>query len=195
VYYVLECLSVSPNDHAVLSYSRDHPLRSWKSGARFSPDAGAPPFRRPPAEPIRVEVQKQAPGVMAELWDNPLPLMTRRLYDALRAAGVDNMDTYAAEIRDPTTGKTHTDHVAFNLIGTIAAADLSKTTTSPASTDRIVSMDINSLAVDEAAPRGALMFRLAESVNAILVHESVMERLKAAGFETLTFLRPEEWAG
>jgi hypothetical protein len=195
MYYVMACLSAPPNDHAMLTHKRDNPLRSWSSGARFRSDIDAPDEDRIPVEPIRAEVKKTAPGVMAEFWATPVPLMSLRLLAALREAGVDNLDTYRAEIFDPTTGKTHTDYVAFNLIGVVAAADLAKTVVSPHSTDRMISMDIDSLAVNEEAPRGALMFRLAESVNAILVHEKVKQHLEAAGFKTLTFLRPEEWAG
>jgi hypothetical protein len=59
----------------------------------------------------------------------------------------------------------------------------------------MISMDFNSLAIDEAAAGGALLFRLAESVNAIVVHERVRRHLEASGITTLTFIEPEDWAG
>jgi hypothetical protein len=39
------------------------------------------------------------------------------------------------------------------------------------------------------------MFRLAESVNGIVVHESVKKAIEAAEIDTLTFIPPEEWVG
>lgn len=57
-----------------------------------------------------------------------------------------------------------------------------------------MSADIDSLVVDPAKADGALMFRLAESVNTILLHESVCDAIEAAGIDTLTFYEPESWA-
>ena len=37
------------------------------------------------------------------------------------------------------------------------------------------------------------MFRLAESVMGIVVHESVKQAIEAAGIDTLTFVDPAEW--
>ena len=131
---------------------------------------------------------------MLELWDAPLPLMTRRLYEALRKAGVDNVDAYTAEIVNPKSGQTW-DYVAFNIVGKIPAADLEKSKIAPSSTERGISMDFDSLSIDERAARGALLFRLAESVNAIVVHECVKRHVEQIGIDTLTFVVPEHWAG
>ena len=40
-----------------------------------------------------------------------------------------------------------------------------------------------------------LLFRLKESTNAIVVHENVKMHLEAEGFDTLTFVEPDGWAG
>jgi len=40
-----------------------------------------------------------------------------------------------------------------------------------------------------------LMFRLAQNTSAVLVHKRVKEYVDAAGIDTLTWFRPEEWAG
>ncbi len=55
-------------------------------------------------------------------------------------------------------------------------------------------MDFDSVVLDEPAISDALIFRLAESVNAIIVHEKVKQHLEASGINTLTFLKPEECA-
>lgn len=59
----------------------------------------------------------------------------------------------------------------------------------------MVSVDFDSLAIDAARARGALMFRLAESVSGIVVHESVRKAVEAAGIDSLSFTVPADWAG
>lgn len=195
MYYVMKCLSPDDGELAMLTYKRDHPMRSWASGRRFVDDPTTFPALRRPPEPVVAEVAAGYSGIMAEMWQTPVPLMTKRLHQALLGAGVDNVDVYAAEIIDPATGKKYSDYVAFNIVGKIAAADLQRTQVAPNSPDRMISMDVDSLAVDEGATHGALMFRLAESVNAILVHERVRQQIEGAGINTLTFIEPEQWAG
>jgi hypothetical protein len=39
------------------------------------------------------------------------------------------------------------------------------------------------------------MFRLAENITAVLVHEHVKDQVERGGISTLTWLAPEEWAG
>src|SRR6266446_3060131 len=116
MYFVMTCLSPLERDHATVQHTRDHPFRSWHSGNPFG--AGAPqPYKRPPAEPVVATIQQGDEGTMAEFWDNPVPLMTKRLYETLLGAGVDNLDAYAAEIREAASQAVHTNYVAFNLIG------------------------------------------------------------------------------
>lgn len=186
MYYMMHCFSPKERDNAMLTYSPDDPLRSWAEGARFD---DAPP------EPVRAEVKKGYTGNMAEFWDDPVPLMTTRLHEALMAAGVSNLDTYKAVIYDPATKSIFDNYVAFNIIGTIAAADLSRSEFDPSEPERMIAMDFRSVVIDPKRTGGALLFRLAESVNAIVVHESVKRHLEAAGIDTLTFIAPEEWAG
>lgn len=59
----------------------------------------------------------------------------------------------------------------------------------------MIDADIERLVIDPTRVSGSLMFRLAESVSGIVVHESIRDGLLAAGFHTLSFLRPEEWVG
>jgi hypothetical protein len=178
VYFVLACFSPDDADHAILTGEDDDPRRMWQAGEKFDP---------PPREPVRAVVEEA--GVLPEFTDDGIPMMSRRLLESLRSAGVDNIDAYAAEILDPAAGKTYTSHVAFNVVGKIAAAD-------PGGSEFDPSIPwFDKLVLDPAAPHGALLFRLAESVNALLVHESVKAKLEADGIDTLTFLPPEEWAG
>lgn len=186
MYYMMHCFSPPDRDNAMLSYTPDDPLRSWAEGARFDD---------PPPEPVRAEVKRGYAGNMAEFWDDPVPLMTTRLLEALRGAGVGNLDTYKAVIADPAGKREYTNYVAFNIVGTVAAADLKKSKVDPGNAAKMIAVDFDSVTIDPKATRGALLFRLAESVNAIVVHEKVKRAVEASGITTLTFVEPEDWAG
>ena len=191
MYFVMTCLSPLQRDHAVLKHRKDHPLRSWHSGTPFRPEA-AQAHKQPPAEPILARILPGDEGEMAELWDNPVPLMTRRLYERLSASGVDNLDIYTAEIREEASGRVYDEYVAFNLIGKVAAADLNASTytdTHPPMIDG----GFTSLHIDAGKARNLLLFRLAEAVNAIVAHERIKSAVESAGIRTLTFIPPEHW--
>jgi hypothetical protein len=52
-----------------------------------------------------------------------------------------------------------------------------------------------SLVIDEAKAQGQLLFRLAESVSTILIHEKVVSRLRSTGDFGLTFLDLADFVG
>ena len=131
---------------------------------------------------------------MLEMHDVPVPLMTQNLYQILLNSGVSNIDVYSTYISDIDTHEVYEGYVAFNIIGVISAAELSKSVFE-APDGPLVSVDFMSLTIEQSKPRGALMFRLAESVNGIVVHESVKKAIEAASIDTLTFIPPEEWIG
>jgi hypothetical protein len=179
----------------MISYRPDERLRGWMRASRFTDDAAARPWDRTPALPVKAYIEPSNSGAMQDLIEAPLPLLSARLRDALRGAGVDNVDMYPAEITDQKSGNVFTDFVAFNIVGKIAAADLAKTVFAPGTDARMTDSDVDSLAVNEGAAGGALMFRLAESVNAIVVHERVQEYVEAAGIDGVAFVEPSQWAG
>jgi hypothetical protein len=185
MYFMLECLTAITGHRASIDYEPDIPLRDWGVGKRFA---------LPPPTPIIAETTDERKGQLAELIKAPLPLMSKDMAVVLEKAGVTNIDFYEVEIQDEEEGCVHHSHLAFNLIGTIAAADLTKSNYF-AEGEVIISADFDSLVIDENKTRGALMFRLAESVNGIVVHESVKNAIEAAGIDTLTFIPPEEWVG
>ncbi len=184
MFFMLECFSPDEADHAQFTLAEDDEL-SWMSGRRFT---------EPPQCPVRLTIELGEGGVLPEFTDVPLPLMTPKLAAAFERAGVSNIDYYPAEIHDIETGEVYRHLLAFNLIGAIAVADLAKSKYE-APDGTLISVDFDSLVIDEKKTRGALMFRLAESVNGIVVHESVKNAIEAAGIDTLTFIPPEEWVG
>jgi hypothetical protein len=184
-YFMLECFSPDEADHAQFSYEPDDDDRSWTTGRKFASD---PPL------PVPVSIEPGEGGVLPELTDVPLPLMSRRLADCLTAAGVANIDYYPVEVVDVESGRKITDLVSFNLIGLVAAADLAASG-AVAPDGPLISVDFDGVVLDPLKARGAQMFRLAEAVSAIVVHERIKQVIEAAGIDTLTFVPPEEWVG
>lgn len=189
MYFMLMCQTPHGFERALLTYHPDRmpdgDRRDWGAASRFAVA---------PTEPIQIEIEEEQSGLLLEYYDSSISVMTRRLAQALRSAGVDNIDFYETEIHDLKTGEVHKSHLAFNLIGAVAAADLSKSQYM-ALDGPVISVDFDSLAIDENKTRGTLMFRLAESLNGVAVHESVKKAIEAAGINTLRFFRPEDWVG
>lgn len=186
MYYILKCFDPADGFIARVEYRDDDPFRFWNGGERFDDE---------PETPLRATVLGDEQTVLAELWETPLPMMSLRLHQALCQLGVSNLDVYPVELTDARDGRIIEGYVAFNLIGAIAAADLQQTQFAPGSPDRMISADIDHLVIDPSRVAGAHMFRLGESVSAIVVDEQVKSGLEAAGFDTLTFLPPDQWVG
>jgi len=180
MYFMMTCLDPEDGYLAMLEYDSSDDedlLRDWMAGERFEI---APP------QPLRLTRAARSKSVLAEMWQVPIPLMTTRLHRALLQAGVANLEVFPAEILGPAPGEKNTDYVAFNVVGKIAALK------SPRNANEIL---VSGAELDETKARSALLFRLAESVNAIVVHESVRKAIERAGIDTLTFIEPRDWTG
>lgn len=187
-YYMLE-YSPEEDEAVVVGHpDADDPDIDWHCGQRFE---------KPPTAPIRLVIYDGdiGNGVLPELCDVPIPVMSRRLMKVLMNAGVSNIDFYDAVISDQGSGTDHVTHVAYNIVGVIAAADLEHTRFWKGNSSRLIDADIESAAIDSTKAGGALLFRLAESVNGIVVHASVRKRIEAAQLSTLVFEAPEDWIG
>jgi hypothetical protein len=182
-YYILDCEAHPYN--RVAGYPDVRPA-NWMGGRRFE---NAIP------EPLVFELDPDHPGVMRELYVSRIPLMRDDLVAALREAGVDNLDTYAALVRDPSTGEEHNNYKAVNIVGAIACLDRDRSAMIPGMESDMIDAGMESVVIDEAKAGDALFFRLAESVNAIVVHERVKNLLQARGFNNLIFIDPAEWSG
>lgn len=190
MYYMLECFP--PPDWEDCGGVKTPQQRivprgeTWSMGRRFS---------APPAEPIEFEMMAHHNDRLVELETSDPPLMTKRLLEAFRKSGVDNLDVYQTVITHPTTGFRTTDFVAFNIIGLVAAVDMGSSNVIGGNTEGLLDVDFEGIKVDPNKASGLLMFRLAESTNGIVVHKSVKDSLLAQGFDMLTFMDPDEWLG
>lgn len=164
---------------------------NFREGSRFSV-----PIPKPlefTLKPLNPDASDHGPEI-PEYLKGKIPLFREDLIAALQSGGVDNLDLYDAVILDPDNGKRHTNFKAVNIIGALSVADMGKSEATVHPGGPVIDVDFDSLAIDEKKARGALIFRLAESVNAILVHERLRDHLIASGFGNLEFLEPSDVA-
>ena len=131
------------------------------------------------------------------MYDNKAyPLMHISLLDALRSAGVNNLEVFSATIYDPNKDKMIHDYVAFNVIGLVSAADLEASTLMHEdSKASLLDTDFDSLVIDETKTMGFHLFRLAENCSAICVSEKVKEAIEKHEIPGMVFYGPGEWSG
>lgn len=184
MYHVMTCEGIYPRTS--IGKPPEVPCSPWNDGQ---------PITEPIEEPIIYTLDPDYPGSMLPMYDIAETLMRFDLIASLSRAGVDNMQMFQAIIRDAKEGKECNDYKAVNIIGVIAAADMQISVPMGTSDSVLIDMGFDSLVIDEKKPHGALIFRLAESVNAIVVHEKVKQQIEADGIPGMTFYGPGEWAG
>ena len=154
----------------------------------------------PIPQPLEFELKPLNPNAsdhgpdLPEYFKGPIPLFRDDLIAALREIGVDNLDVYDVTIKDPDNGESYTNYKAVNIIGAIAAADMARSAATVHPGGAVLDVEFDGFAVDEERTGGALMFRLAENTQAILVHEKVADHLDERGFDALDYLEPGEVA-
>lgn len=155
------------------------PRDRWWSGRKFS---------KPPQLPIKVVVRPDNEGGKLLAYHNPVNLMSDALADVIVGAGVDNLDLYEAVIVDERGDVLGRGYKAFNLIGMIRAADLQGTVFLPGNQSQMIDASIDQLKLDPDKTRGALMFRLAENVSIVVVHQRVARAIEASKFDGVRLL-------
>jgi hypothetical protein len=183
-YYMLECYGPDEEDRAGLHTVHGVEDVNWMLGSRF-PD--------PLVTPIRITLDADR-GIMLPMFNAQILLFRDDLLAAVRESGVDNLDTYDTELFNPLTNDRFTNYKAVNIIGVVSAADLAKSQFQ-AHGAPVVDVDFDSLAIDPAKANGLLMFRLAENVSGIAVHESVKRHVEKRGIKHLDWVDPGNWMG
>lgn len=164
---------------------------NWEAGRRHA---------RPVPKPLTLELEplnrasSDHGPELPEYFTGTIPLFRDDLVDALAGAGVDNLDLYDVLVRDPDDGKTYSNYKAVNIIGVVSAADMGASKATVHTGGPVIDVEFDNLVLDEARPRGALIFRLAEATGTIVVHERLRDHLLAKGFDRLEFLPPGDVA-
>lgn len=185
MYFMLNCFGPRDADMLDLLRMPQLPNVSWNSGQPIA--ANVP-------TPIRLELDPEQPGVMVPMFYKGILVFSDAMLAALDEAGVDNLDAYDAIIVDPSDGREYTGYKVVNIVGLISCADLSRSNHT-AHGIPLIDVDFDSLTIDASKAHGALMFRLAENVAGIVVHQRVRRYLEQHGIEHLDFCHPNEWVG
>jgi len=126
------------------------------------------------AEPLEFFVDNPLDIPLADFTELVIPVMSNKLVTLLKNAGIDNLQIFRALLHNPDTGQNWTNYQAVNIIGTIACADMEQSKYIDAGGAGIILVHFEKLVVNCKKTHGALLFRLAESPDKILIHEKVM---------------------
>lgn len=186
MYYVLECI---PREGYLRVLERAPDIEGVKRNAfRLGRkiDVNVP-------EPIEFSLDPTVHGDMPTFFRNPYKIMKLDFLETLQKAGVDNIDTYAAVIRDTENDRIWENYAIANIVGVVDAADMDKS--EYAGDSNMISVLFDSLAIDETKTGGLKLFRLAQKISTIVVSEDVkyfVEEHYAA--DDVKFIEPKNFA-
>jgi hypothetical protein len=134
-------------------------------------------------------------GTPKAMYEEANPVMSNDLVKVLTSAGVNNIQYFDAILVNPDSGHEYADYKAFNVVGLVAAADMTKSELMGTSDSSMGDVDFHALVLDESKARGLLLFRLAEKISAIVVHEKIKTAIEAANIPGFVFYEPGDWSG
>jgi hypothetical protein len=144
-------------------------------------------FTQAPKMPIVVKIRDGYESAEAREFMSVPPIMSKRMYEVLKSAGVLNLQVFDATIQSQDHTVKLKDFLAFNLIGLVKAADMKKSRFSPHNSSREIDAWFDHLQLKDEIRTDLLMFRLAEYTSTIVVHESVRKAIEAAGIRHVYF--------
>ncbi|WLQ14335.1 hypothetical protein O5O45_00070 [Hahella aquimaris] len=151
----------------------------------------------PPPNPLKFTLRPYNPHSeddshhMPSFFRAAAPIFSDELISALRECGVDSLDVYDLELTDPDSGQVYTHYKVVNVVSLVSAADMKRSIgTAHGSTNlALYDVDFDRLVIDPGKTKGHNFFRLAESTNMLIAHESVKQQLQAKGFTDLAFYK------
>lgn len=180
-YYILSS-DIDEVDGMLLGGMPDLPNRgqdNWMFGQPFTVD---------PEQPIYIGIPEGEEDCTPLCFYKTPPVATNAFIDALVEVGVDNIVTYDVVLRSRTDPSfTIEGYKAFNIIGLVKAAGPG---TVYLTDSRIGDASMQNIELEPRSIKGLYMFRLAESMRTIVVHEKVKQHLESKGFEALEFTDP-----
>lgn len=121
-------------------------------------------------KPFPFVTKAEAGDDLPDFWDAGAPAMSKRFVELLEGAGVDNLQTFPAIVESKTDGTVWEGFYLVNILGRIKCADFGRSVYSELFPG---SFEFEELAIDAEKAKGALLFRLQESPDVILMHKSV----------------------
>jgi hypothetical protein len=144
-------------------------------------------FTQPPSEPLIAKIRDGYESAEPREFMSVPPLMSKKLYNVLKNAGVFNLQIFDVTIQSKDQSVKISDFFAYNLVGLIRSADMKKSKFSPSNSSRETDVWFDQLKIKDSLETDLLMFRMAEDTSTILVHESIRKAIEAAGFENVKF--------
>jgi hypothetical protein len=186
-YFILRS-APSIEDDDVKGYME---IEEWDDIEGFEDWGVGRPGKSRPAGKVEIRARRYDgyKGEPDDFSDDNVPLMSKRLKEAIESAGVDNITFHPVTVR---TKKETWEYYAFNLVGLISAVDPASEVQSPDG-DFLGDSSITDLVIDDSKCRGLLMFRLKEKFSIILVHRKLKEAIERSGISSVKFLAPEDF--
>lgn len=186
-YYMLECYGLDAEKDVAA-------LGSWPQFEGINWMLGRPIEKTIPT-PILTELDPDNPGLMMPMFDYGVLLYSDEMISVLHKIGVTNFQCFDAIVRDTEKQIDYTNYKVINIIGLVSAANLNKSNYDSHGGAAYMDTDFDSLSIDESKINGQRLFRLAESVNGIVIHEEIKKAFEEHGIEHLDFVLPEDWIG
>lgn len=127
------------------------------------------------SKPLVYKTTATKDDIMIDFKDCSFPLMSRRFITLLQEAGVDNLQLLSAVIESETDGTVWDQYATVNVLGSIACADLARSTFSELMPGSYM---FDELAINSEKPKGSLLFRLQEDKATMIIHKSVGKYVK-----------------
>jgi hypothetical protein len=128
-------------------------------------------------------------------YEEAIPVMSDEVAAVLTSAGVDNIQYFDAMLVNPVRGEKFCNYKAYNIVGVVACADMASSELMGTSNTTMGDIDFLGLVIDERKAGAHLLFRMAENVSAVVVHEQVKAAIEASGIPGFVFYGPGEWSG
>lgn len=186
MYYLLECYGPDEEDRAALGDWPQFDGVNWNLGRLIN---------YPIPSPIEVLMDPQQPGIMMPMFYSGLLIFSDEMIGALHECGVDNFQCYEAILKDTVKNIDYDNYKVINIIGVVGAAQLDASVYDSHGDVPLIDTDFDSLVIDKKKTKGLYMFRLAECVTGIVIHEKVKLALENRNIKYLDFILPEEWIG
>lgn len=186
MYFVLNDKPIdSPEPiYKVSEYPEVAGIRSWISGRKITV---------PVPKPLAYTLDEFYTGRIPDYYNGSVPFMSDRLIKVLIQAGVDNVQYFEAVLRSHESKVLSTSHYAINVVGAVSAADMHASVLAPENDSDLVDVSFDSLTIDKYSAGGLLLFRLAESMPVIIVHQKIRDLALLSGITNLGFVSPEDW--
>ncbi|WBF94093.1 hypothetical protein LIX31_14165 [Leptospira kirschneri] len=122
--------------------------------------------------------------------------MSHALIEAFREAGVDNLELYQAVIDETRTGRKYEDYSAVNIIGLVTSTNPQKSFEPILGNQSSGAGWFKGILIAPEQAQGLLLFRLAESVDLVIVHRCVKEVVEKKAFSSwLRFINATDYHG